>query len=212
MARLWDLWTRSWRRVSVVLWQPGISRLRVSSGPWHNIYLELIHLRRSRSSRNAVRHEIYRPSPSRPEKDYSQHPLLHLQDQRHQGLVPRCYPSYRSGHLADRLHGFVCRLRQGCVSRFVPLKRYRITDSFRSTASRALPPNSCTQTQEDWLSEERAAICKKERSSGVFICYRRYDCPDCHAAPSTALPSVASLRAASRSRLVVISNGSPVTS
>lgn len=62
----------------------------------------------SRSSRNAIRHEVDRPRTSCAEKDHLEHPVLHLQDERYQGLVPRCYPSYRSGYLANGLHGLLC--------------------------------------------------------------------------------------------------------
>ncbi len=64
---------------------------------------------------DAVRYQVSGPHSSGQE-DRPQHPLVHLQDQRHQGPVPRCQPSNRFERVADSLHGLVRRLCQGCVS------------------------------------------------------------------------------------------------
>jgi hypothetical protein len=45
------------------------------------------------------------------EADHREHALVHLQGEWDQGLVPRCHSTYWSRHLADRVHGFLCRLR-----------------------------------------------------------------------------------------------------
>lgn len=103
----------------MVLWPPGTSLSRVSSGTFYfeRIDSQLIFgTSRSRPSRDAIRHEVRRRRPSRPEKDDRQHAVLHLQGERDQGIVQGCHPEDRVGNLADCLHGLVCGLRQGCVS------------------------------------------------------------------------------------------------